>query len=244
MQENNQESRRERSQRINQESIKRLNRAFGRAFKRVFSHAQYMLHASVRDNTRTTESMSKKYKTQRTRTAHTTTTTTTTPPPTTTRTMQRTTTNNDENNIKHNTKNIDNNNNKNKNDDRKTHANDDNNKNTPSGLTSVFSCPDASCMLGAQLRHGTGHCQGLAQAVPSLTAKRMCCAMEPRNGVAENARSTTRGWRKCCRHFQQNRQLPSHKMLSLTGSGDSRAEAIGVSNVLSLRRGAWVAEPA
>ena len=37
-----------------------------------------MLHASVRDNTRTTESMSKKYKTQRTRTAHTTTTTTTT----------------------------------------------------------------------------------------------------------------------------------------------------------------------
>ena len=78
MQENNQESRRERSQRINQESIKRLNRAFGRAFKRVFSHAQYMLHASVRDNTRTTESMSKKYKTQRTRTAHTTTTTTTT----------------------------------------------------------------------------------------------------------------------------------------------------------------------
>ena len=40
-----------------------------------------------------------------------------------------------------------------------THNNDDNNnKNTPSGLTSVFSCPDASCMLGAQLRHGTGHC--------------------------------------------------------------------------------------
>ena len=40
-----------------------------------------------------------------------------------------------------------------------THNNDDNhNENTPSGLTSVFSCPDASCMLGAQLRHGTGHC--------------------------------------------------------------------------------------
>ena len=82
----------------------------------------------------------------------------------------------------------------------------------------MFSCPDASCMLGAQLRHGTGHCQGLAQVVPSLTAKRMCCSMEPRNGVAENAQSTTRGWRKCCRHFQQNRQLPSHKMVPGAGA--------------------------